>query len=115
VNIPPVLIAAGGLALVGVSGFLAAEALSQGAASEPQRTVTIEIAPTGPQGEQGPVGATGPAGPSGPPGPSGDSGPAGPPGPAGGAGDCPVGYTFGEAVFIQQGKGPTALLACLKD
>lgn len=111
-KVPAAVLVVGGLSLMGASGWLAAEALSQEEATAPQRTVTIDIAATGPAGEPGPVGATGPAGPSGPPG---ATGPAGPPGPAGGVGDCPAGFTFGEVVFIVQGEGPTTILGCVKD
>ncbi len=101
---------AAGLTLVGAGGYLASEALSAGQQTEPTRTVTIDVS-TGPQGEPGPVGATGPPGP---PGPKGEQGPPGPPGPSG-VGDCPAGYTFGQIVFVQQGQGPTTVLACIKD
>jgi len=110
-KVPAAVLVVGGLSLMGASGWLAAEALSQGEATAPTRTVTISVA-TGPEGEPGPVGATGPAGPSGPPG---ATGPAGPPGPAGGVGDCPAGFSFGEIVFVQQGVGPTTVLGCVKD
>jgi len=92
------------LMLAAGSGYLAAQALG-GAAQTPTRTVTVEVGGTG---------ATGPQGPAGPPGPKGDTGPPGPPGPAG-AESCPAGYSFGEVVFIQQGKGPTTIATCLKD
>ena len=104
----PLLGLLGGLALTGAGGYLASEALSAGQATEPTRTVTINVA----TGEQGPPGATGPAGPQGPPG---ATGPAGQPGPAGGVGDCPAGYTFGQVVFIEKGEGPTTVLACIQD
>jgi hypothetical protein len=93
----------GGLTLVASGGYLASEALSQ--TGEPTKTVTIDVA----TGEQGP------AGPSGPPGPQGDTGPAGSPGTAGSVSDCPAGSTYSEVVFIQQGKGPTTILTCVKD
>lgn len=107
-KLPAAVLVVGGLSLMGASGWLAAEALSQGEATAPSRTVTINVA-TGPAGEPGPVGATGPAGPSGPPGAT------GPAGSDGSVGDCPAGFTWGEAVFVQQGEGPTSILACLKD
>ena len=100
-----ILSLAAGLILVGSGGYLASEALSAGQATEPTKTVTVNVA----TGEQGPPGATGPAGPPG------ATGPAGLPGPAGGVGDCPAGYTFGQIVFVQQGQGPTTVLACIKD
>jgi len=97
VKASPGLLLAAGLALAAVSGGLGAAALGTTSA-DPSRTVTIEVG----------TGATGPQGPAGPPGPE------GPPGP-GGVGNCPQGSTFGEAVFVQQGKGPTTLLTCIKD
>ena len=103
------------------AGVLTATAISGGkSASQATKTVTINVA-TGPQGETGPAGPAGPKGATGEQGAKGDIGPIGPqgeqgpPGTGGGAESCPTGSTFGEAVFIQQGKGPTTLLTCIKD
>jgi hypothetical protein len=94
------------LLLAGGSGFFIASAIGQ-TDSDVTRTVTIDVS-TGPQGEQGPPGPEGPQGEQGPPGPKGDPG-------VGGAENCPAGTTFGEAKFVQQGKGPVSILTCIKD
>lgn len=92
------LIATGSI-LAAASGYGASLALSASSADPvATKTVTIDVS-------TGPVGATGPAGPPGPKGEPGDSGLAA----------CPTGFSFGEAVFIQQGKGPTTLFTCIKD
>lgn len=103
------------MTLAATAGVLGAVQLNQAQAQEPTKTVTIDVStgPPGPPGPKGDQGERGPAGLQGEPGPQGVPGPAGPPG--GGAEDCPPGSTFGEAVFIQQGKGPVSLLACIKD
>jgi len=91
------LIAAGSI-LAAASGYGASLALSASNADPvATKTVTIDVS-------TGPVGATGPEGPAGPPGPKGD-----------GLAACPTGFSFGEAVFVQQGKGPTTLFTCIKD
>lgn len=81
-------------AATATGGYFAAASFAQ--TGEPTRTVTIDVS-TGPQG---------PAGPAGPPGPKGEPGE---------AFACPVGFQWGEAIFVQQGKGPTTILTCIKD
>jgi len=98
VNLRLVTLIATGSILAAGSGYGASLALSASNADPvATKTVTIDVS-------TGPVGATGPAGP---PGPKGD--------PGDGLAACPTGFSFGEAVFIQQDKGPTTLFTCIKD
>lgn len=87
----------GGVLLAGAGG-MAVSAYTAATQNEPTRTVTIDVA-TGPKGDIGPPG---------PPGPQGEQGAPGSP-------NCPTGFSHADVVFIQQGKGPTTLFACVKD
>jgi hypothetical protein len=90
----PYLLAAAGLALAGVSGYLASAAI--GLADQPVRTVTVNVG-TGVQG---------------PPGPAGPAGPRGPAGPAGLA--CLAGYSPG-VLRINAVGGHVQVYTCLED
>jgi Collagen triple helix repeat (20 copies) len=102
------------LAFVAAGGFGAAAALS-GAAQEPSRTVTIDVA-TGPPGPPGPEGPKGDTGPKGDKGDTGPAGPAGPPGAQGPPGEftCLTGFSPGILVINAPG-GQVSMYTCLKD
>jgi len=78
------------IALAGGAGFLAAEALSQGAPA-PTKTVTVDVG----------TGATGPVGPQGPQGPEGSF-------------SCLAGYSPGILVINAPG-GQTRIYTCIHD
>ena len=104
-NLKLVATIAGGSLLAAGAGYTASVALSQ-SPSDPQRTVTVNVAtgPPGPQGDPGPPGERGPTGPE---------GPVGPPGPSGGF-DCIDGYSPGILVLNHPGGQVKAYL-CLED
>lgn len=112
---------ASGVVLVGISGFLAATALSQGE-QEVTQTVTIDVAtgPIGPPGPKGEQGEPGPKGEQGEPGPKGDKGDQGiqgiqgPPGPPG-ATTCRSGSTLSDLVINAPGGQVILTDVCIKD
>jgi hypothetical protein len=94
------------IGLAGSAGYLTSETLSASAAA-PERTVTVNITPgpTGPQGPQGEPGLNGKRGPTGATGATGPSGTV----------SCPAGFSPGNVIFVEPGKGPVEIHTCLKD
>lgn len=113
------------MALTATSGFLTAQALSQGEQSA-TKTVTINVdtgtrGPQGPPGPPGPKGDDGAQGPKGEKGEQGAQGPAGPQGPRGEKGEkgdpgaitCPSGFEV-EDVVINHPGGQITIHGCAK-
>ena len=101
----PALVIAASLALAGIAGFFASQAMSQ--SDTPTRTITIKNGEPGPPGPKGDTGDRGPAGPKG------DKGEPGPKGEPGDPADCPNGFEFANLIINHPG-GQETLFVCVK-